>query len=218
MLFMPITRLSTLEPVMAALNASDIPREACLLVDTTSDVVKPWVEAFHESGWSIYDVQCTNNFATTHEGTRGKRLAHLKMRRFSQAMTQNCGRVLYTEDDTLVTPDVWSRLSALLDKGYLAASGVQRDRHGTDILGLWHYDKQTECFDPLSWTQEITGIVEADAVGHFCLMTTGQTYANAVISTTDTPIDRQHTFQMRPIAVDTAVWCGHIKPNGEVVL
>jgi hypothetical protein len=124
--------------------------------------------------------------------------------------------VLYCEDDTLYPPDVWSRLSALLDSGYAAASGVQRDRHGSGLMGLWRYDAAIECFDPLVIQGGLT--FEADAVGHYCLLTSADTYAACELPTsTVAPIDRSHTFQMRPIAVDSAVWCGHLLENGDVL-
>lgn len=208
-----MTRPWSVDPVLDALDNSNCPKTAVVLIDAPH-CIEPWVLGLTDRGWTIDSLRVTGN-AEPPTDRVARRLRHLQMRRLSQLMTEEYDRVLYLEDDTIVTPDCWSRLASLLDAGYTAASGVQRDRHGSGLLGVWGYDDDSECFDPLSVTD---GIYMADAVGHYCLMTSGQTYANAVIpSTTDASIDRAHTFQMRPIAVDTHVWTGHLLPDGTVL-
>ncbi len=196
---------------MAALNASDIPREAILVLDAPA--CEGWIRAFLESGWDIVSLTLTGN-EDPPSGRVERRERHLAMRRLSQTLTQWCERVLYLEDDTLVPPDVWSRLSALLDEGYMAASGVQRGRHGCPVCGVWRHDAELNIYDPF----EPDGIAEADAVGHYCLMTYGDLYATIPIAPrSNEPVDCAHTRHMAPIAVDSAVTCGHLLESGEVI-
>lgn len=211
MLFLPVTRAWSIEPVMAALNVSDIPRSVVLLIDSPG--CEGWFAAFADSGWAVRFV-CTHN-PYPPEGRVQRRRRHLAMRRLSQKMTANLDRVLYLEDDTLVPPDVWSRLSVGLDAGYVAASGVQLSRHEPRIPGIWRFNDGAGIYDPF----EPVGVETADAVGHFCLMTTGEAYANAPIKPNEyEPIDQCHTQQFAPIWVDPEVRCGHLKENGEIIV
>lgn len=196
---------------MAALNASDIPREVILLLDAPA--CEGWIRAFTDSGWNLVTLAMTGN-DDPPVSRQERRERHLAMRRLSQSITETFGRVLYLEDDTLVPPDVWSRLSSLLDSGYLAASGVQMARHETRCCGIWRHDADANIYDPFT----PVGIVEADAVGHYCLLTEGALYASIPIEPrSNEPIDCAHTRHLAPIAVDGAVRCGHLLENGEVL-
>lgn len=211
MIFMPITRLWSLDAVLTALNASDIPREAILLFD--APYMDMWVKSFEAAGWRVRAYATGNDEPPLERVARRPR--HLAMRLLSQELTKDCGRILYLEDDTLVPKDVWTRLSALLDTGYKAASGVQRGRHGQPLCGVWRYNRDANIMDVF----EPEGIVEADAVGHYCLMTTGDYYASIPIAPgANEPIDCAHTRHMAPIAVDSAVWCGHLLENGDIIV
>ena len=210
MLFLPVTRIWSIEPVVAAFDASDIPKEVYLLLDAPG--CEGWADAFHERGWLTHTVATRN--PDPPAGRLERRSRHRVMRTLSQEMTKNLGRVLYSEDDTLVPHDVWHRLSALLDAGYTAASGVQRGRHECNACGVWHWDREANIMDVF----HPHGIEEADAVGHYCLMTTGAAYAAAPLSEhPNEPVDTGHTRRLAPIAVDSSIWCGHLKENGEII-
>lgn len=214
MLFLPVTRSTNIERVVDAFDKSDIPKRLILLVDAP-DVGPMWVNAFYTRGWAmeVYDV----SEDTPPVARLERRSRHFKMRQMSQLLVRRRDeRILFSEDDTLVPHDVWSRLNAVMDSGFKAASGVQIDRHGSGLAGIWRYDESIECFDPAYPTRD-SGVIQADAVGHFCLLTDGQTYADTPILNAETPIDRQHTFGMRPIGVDTNVWCGHLLDDGSVI-
>jgi hypothetical protein len=195
---------------MASLEASDIPRKVILLLDAPG--CREWVRAFLDRGWQVRSTATGNPHPPIDRLERRPR--HLAMRRLSQDLTRDCGRVLYLEDDTLVPPDVWSKLSILLDRGYRAASGVQRGRHGQPACGVWRRDPVMPIMSPF----EPEGIEEAHAVGHFCLLTTGSLYATLpIVPGPDEPIDCAHTRRMAPIAVDSSVWCGHLLESGEII-
>jgi hypothetical protein len=210
-LFLPCTRKWSIEPVVAAFDASDIPKEVYLLLDAPD--CDGWFHAFAERGWHTH-VQLTHQ-AEPPAGRLERRARHRRMREISQDMTRNLGRVLYSEDDTLVPHDVWHRLSALLDAGYAAASGVQVGRHETRACGVWRWDKEANIMDVF----HPHGIEEADAVGHYCLMITGAAYAAAPISDhPDEPVDTGHTRHLAPVAVDSSIWCGHLLESGDIVV
>ena len=211
MLFMPITRPWAIEPVMTALNASDIPKEAYLLLDAPG--CDGWIEAFVDSGWDI-TVMVTGNPEPPEDHIL-RRTRHLAMRRLSQGLTRDLGRVLYLEDDTLVPPKTWEPLNHLLDEGYLAASGVQRGRRTCRACGVWYMNREAGILDPY----EPEGISEAAAVGHYCLLTYGNIYGTMPIDPgPDEPVDAAHTRHFAPIAVDASVWCGHLLSDGAIIL
>jgi hypothetical protein len=209
MIYLPVTRAWSIEPVVAALDASDVPKSVILLLDAPG--CEGWGRAFRERGWVTMTTRTGNPEPPADRLERRPR--HLAMRRLSQRLTAPYTRVLYVEDDTLVPPDVWTRLSALLDRGYRAASGVQRGRHGQPACGVWRQNGMAMTpFEP-------EGVVEADAVGHYCLMTSGATYAGyPIVPGPNEPIDCAHTRLMAPIAVDAAVWCGHLLESGEIIV
>ena len=212
MLFIPVTRPWAVEPVMAALNASDIPRSVVLLIDAPG--CEGWFDAFVASGWNVTLVMTHN--PEPPEDRIARRERHVTMRRRSQDLLRDYERVLCVEDDTLVPPDVWSRLSALMDEGYTAASGVQYGRYGQRIPGIWGYNADCGIFDPIF---PESGAKGADAVGHYCLMTTGTAYAMAPIAPREfEPVDIAHTKHLTPMAIDWNVVCGHLLEDGTVIL
>lgn len=219
MLVVPVTRPWAAGLVVTAFAESDIPREVTLILDAPD--CDEWIYAFLERGWKVHYARTGN--PAPPKGRFEARARHLALRSLSQRLVSaSCrlsDRILFSEDDTLVPPDVWGRLSACLDAGYRAASGVQRDRHGSGLLGLWRYDPEIEVFDPLSANPDGSdGVIEADGVGHYCLLTTAETYCTAALPPVPfTSIDRSHTHQMAPVAVDTRVWCGHLTEDGTII-
>jgi hypothetical protein len=211
MIFLPVTRQRYADDVIDALDKSDCPKRVILYLDNWG--CENWIYAFLVRGWSVTTYSSYNNEPPVDRVARRER--HRAMRKRSQELTRDCGRVLYLEDDTIVPPDVWSRLNAVIDSGYTAASGVQRDRHGSGWLGLWHYDTDSQCYDPVDIARD-SGVYSIDAVGHYCLLVDGRIYAQAQITEYDTSIDRTHTAQFGPIGVDSSVWCGHLTDNGVI--
>lgn len=210
--FLPVTRSWAVEPVVAALDASDTPRSVILMLDAPG--CWAWVDALTDRGWAVTTV--VTGREAPPEGRIERRARHLTMRRFSQELLCGYDRVLCVEDDTIVPRDVWTRLSALLDHGYEAATGVQYTKDGQRIPGVWWLDAALELYEPV-WGAE-GEIGEVDACGHYCLMTSGKTYAETPIEPrADEPIDRAHTRLFAPIAVDFGCVCGHLREDGAVI-
>jgi len=208
MLFLPVTRTRTMERVVASIEASDIPRKAIVLIDGPG--CEAWPKALTRAG---FDVEChvTGNGKAPFS-TDARRARHLRMRRLSQTLTRDKGRVLYLEDDGIVPADVWSRLSALLDSGYAAVSGLQTSRHGgLRAPGLWLHRNGLWA---TVWPSEASPV---DACGHFCLLTDGETYSRGFDLTGGEAIDRAHTQHLTPLGCDPDVVVGHLLDNGQVI-
>lgn len=211
-MFLPVTRLWAIEPVVEALDASDTPRSIVLLLDAPG--CEGWVDAFRKRGWAVLSIATGQEAPPIRRIER--RVRHLTMRRRSQELLRDYDRVLCVEDDTIVPPDVWTRLSVLLDSGYKAATGVQYTKDGQRIPGVWWLDAALELYEPVWGAAGEIG--EVDACGHYCLMTSGKIYADTPIEPReDEPIDRAHTRLFAPIAVDFGCVCGHLREDGAVI-
>ena len=221
MIFMPVTRPWAADRVIAALDASDCPKEIFLYIDAGGCM--RWVIELRRRGWAVdYTFSADASFnLPIPSGMVERRVKHNRMRLASQRIVSEVlglnELILFLEDDTIVPPQTWTNLSRLISGGAKSASGVQRDRHGSGLLGLWSYDANIECFDPVD-VEPDSGIRIVDAVGHYCFMTHGDTYVSAEIPPPITSIDRVHTRGCGPVAVDTGVWCGHLTESGEVIV
>lgn len=207
MLFLPVTRPP--DPrVVASLVASDIPRSAIVLVDSPHGAA--WPKALMAAGFAVTAHNTGNCRAPVSVDAR--RARHLSMRRHSQTLTRDCGRVLYLEDDGIVPPDVWTRLTRLLDSGYVAATGIETSRRGElRAPGLWLHRGDT-------WATVWPSVASpVDACGHFCLLTDGATYARVFTPEYGEAIDRAHTRLLTPLACDPDCVVGHLLDDGRVV-
>lgn len=220
MLFLPVTRPWAIEPVVSAIVASDIPPSVNLLIDAPG--CRGWVDAFLDYGWAVR-VRETGN-PTPPESRQERRNRHLAMRLLSQEMMGLYpGRILYLEDDTIVPENVWGRLSWYLDADFEAASGIQRARHEHKLYGVWRFNHEAQVWDVMdvSERRSMTGLPfvhEADAVGHYCFLTTGVDYGRHPIQPLpNEPIDIAHTKHFAPIGVDPTVVCGHLLETGEIL-
>lgn len=212
MLLLPVTRTWSLPAVCEAIAASDIPRHECILI-VDAPGCDAWKPSLESIGFTVREHKTGG--AVPPEGRYERRGRHLAMRRLSQKLVSGNRLMLCIEDDTLVPPDVWSRLSAVLESGYEAASGLQRGRHGDASCGVW---KRHPISGFLRTFRPYT-IASADACGHYCLMTTASAYAAAPIKPQPSePIDIAHTKSLAPIGIDPAVFCGHLLPDGTVLL
>jgi hypothetical protein len=207
MLFLPVTRPPD-QRVVASLAASDIPRHAIVYVD--SPHAEAWPKVLRSAGFDVSAHTSGNCRAPVSVDAR--RARHLAMRRASQRLTHSCGRVLYLEDDGIVPPDVWSRLSALLDSGYVAATGIETSRRGSlRAPGLWLHRGDTWA---TVWPHSASPV---DACGHFCLLTDGETYGRVFTPEYGEAIDRAHTRLLTPLACDPDCVVGHLLDTGQVV-
>jgi hypothetical protein len=108
------------------------------------------------------------------------------------------GPLLCIEDDILVPPDIYARLSAIGPH----ATGIQIARH--------------ECRRPVIYPAQgmREGIHPVDGCGMGCLLTTGEAYRAAILTDDGGAIDEQHTAHMRPLLADFDCVCGHITEEG----
>lgn len=193
---LPVTRDWTLRPVCDAIAASDIPRESLvLLIDAPG--CDEWFSELLMMGFNI-TVHRTGN-GQPPAGRVARRTRHRAMRLLSQTLVPESGPLLCLEDDILVPPDIYAKLSALAPH----ATGVQMDRHGS--LRPVIYPLRRKCG---------TGVELVQGCGHGCLLTTCEDYRAAEISDKDGAVDELHTSQLRPLYVDWSCVCGHLTASG----
>ncbi|MDZ4181148.1 MAG: hypothetical protein U1E29_18250 [Coriobacteriia bacterium] len=189
---LPVTRPWAMERVCAAIEASDIPRDRLILV-LDAPGCEAWEGALSALGFDV-DVHATGNPsppATWQE----RRPRHRTVRVLTQALVPD-GPLLCLEDDTLVPPDVWAKLSAIGPH----STGVQAGRHEMRGIGV-------------SGAPGKSRVEDATDCGHYCLYTTGEDYKRARIIMHGS-IDRKHTAQLRPLRVDWECVCGHLTGTG----
>lgn len=192
---LPVTREWTRELVCAAIKASDIPRGRLILI-----VDAPGCEAWEQSltglGFAV-EVRHTHN-DDPPAGRLERRARHRAMRRLSQRLVPD-GLLLSLEDDVLVPPDVYARLSAV--GPHVTAA----------IRGRW--GGNTPVVYPLrgQWGR---GVEAIEGCGYNCLLTTGEAYKAAGVRDLGGPADYEHTVQIRPLYVDWDCVCGHMTEHG----
>lgn len=198
-ILLPVTRPWAVDRVCRALALSDVPRGRLILI-LDAPGCESWGPALEEIGFSVetYETYETE----PPDGRLERRARHRAMRRLSQTLVGD-GHLLLLEDDTLVPPDVFSKLEST--EG--SVTGVQVSRHDlqAQIYGIQGFKNRS-------------GVEPIVSCGHFCMLTTGKDYKAAGIVDSDQPVDEAHTSQIRPLSVDWSVVCGHLNENGSVVL
>lgn len=200
---MPVTRAWTRQQVMASIAASDIPRTSVILVADAPNI-GPWDKDFADLGFDV-SVYHTGNSTPpdSHQlGNDPRRLVrmerHREMRRLTQRLVPD-GPLLCIEDDGILPPDVFARLSAAGPN----ATGVQLGRHAKRTPGV-------------IWPEKTEGIANVGACGHYCLLTTGETYKAAPIPEAGS-VDLGHTASIRPLVVDWDCKVGHLTEDEGVL-
>jgi hypothetical protein len=201
-------------PVIDALEGADpLEKRVVLLVDAPG--CEEWAREFKARGWET-DVYETGNdappddrFARRTRQRQMRELSRTILRRFESELT------LFIEDDTILPPNAWHTLYRSWFKTYAdAVSGLQYGRHGQVIPGLWRFNDAAACYDP-AWDQ---GTFKVDACGLYCLMMMSDHYARTKITNDDyLPVDICQTQNIHFIYADTAVRCGHLQENGEIL-
>lgn len=201
-ILLPVTRPWAVQPFVAALDATSVPRgRAIVYVDAPG--CDAWGPALSALG---FDVDVVTAFLPTTpppEDNRIRRRArHLQMRQITQQIVPD-GLLWCLEDDTLVPPDAWDRLIALGP----TASGVQRSRYDRSV-GVW---RDGELCAPRTYG---SGVTEADACGLYCLLTTGEEYRRPfTVRGFGGAVDAAQTAAMHP-RVDWELVCGHMTTEG----
>lgn len=192
-LLLPVTRSWTREAVCAAIEASDIPRERCILVLDAPDCLR-WEASLRTLGF-IVDTHLTFNPEPPTDRL-ARRIRHNAMREFTIGLVPD-GPLLILDDDTIVPSDVYARLSACGPH----STGVQRSRWGSTRCGVY---RDGYALRPG------TGVEDIDYCGHYCLLTTGEVYRETACHTPD-------QCYMQPIEglkVDWDCQCGHLTKEG----
>lgn len=196
---LPVTRSWSREAVIASIAASDIPQEDMLLIFDAPDV-GPWDTDLTALGFNV-TLHRTGNEAPPDsyligDAARAVRLErHRAVRRLTQTLVPD-GLLLCIEDDGILPPDVYARLSAAGPN----ATGVQIGRHNVRQPGI-------------VGATDTVGVADIDACGHYCLLTTGAAYKAAPIPERGS-VDIKHTYHIRPLVVDWDCIVGHLTEEG----
>lgn len=192
-LLLPVIRPWAMDAVVAAIAASDIPRERCMLIEDAPGC-ECWEPALDALGFSVIVYVTGSDYPP--EGRLARRPRHRAMVKLSQTLVPD-GPLLCLEDDILVPPDIFARLSAAGPN----ATGVQIARH--------------ESRRPVIYGKRAmgTGVEEVEGCGIGCLLTTGEAY-RAPLGDGPGPVDLELTQQIRPLVVDWGCVCGHMTDSG----
>lgn len=202
-ILLPVTRDWTREAVCKALGASDIPRRntnTILVFDAPVDE-KRWGESIYNLGFDIEMYSTGNTHPPDGLLPNVRRPRQAEMREFTTQIVDD-GPLLTLDDDTIVPPNVYRRLSyaALAHAGHAAA--IQVGRYVPDLCGVYRDGRALI---------EGHGIEPVDSCGHYCLLTTGEMYRQTAV-----PLDAT-SARMRPIPGLVADWdcvCGHLTREG----
>jgi hypothetical protein len=196
-LLLPVIRAWTRAAVCGAIAVSDIPREKLLLI-LDAPGCEPWGDSLEALGFDVTTHATGNDYPSDDRIERRPRWR--EMRRLSQTLVPG-GPLLCIEDDVIVCPDIYTRLSALGPH----ATGVVVDRGRG----------KTPVIYPLR-SRMGKGIEGVEGCGYNCLLTTGEAYRSAVLGNGPGPADIEHTAQLRPLRVDWGCICGHLTEKGEL--
>ena len=220
--FVPFTRRWCVERFFASLGASDVPLERCrltLYIDsddasllrhaTAEAEALPFAEiVLHYTAWAP-----PAEFAPTRE-RRGR---HGAMRSASAALIPDAKYLLLLEDDTLIPPDSWAKLTAGLDAGYDWVCGFEVGRWSCPCPGIWHISER----ERRSATPG-TGLERVDATGLYLVLTTPELYRSRRWDFWDNAwghdvsITYQMTLDGYKLGVDWSLTCIHMTQEGDL--
>lgn len=193
---LPVIRSWTCDAVCEALANSDIPRPSRVVLILDAPGCDEWIVKLARIGFGVNPHKTDNPYPP--EGRVERRSRWRAMRKYSQQLVPD-GPLLCVEDDVLVCPDFYARLSAIGPH----ATGVVVGRHGG----------RTPVIYPLK-PRMGSGVQEIWGCGYNCLLTTGEAYRGAVLGDGPEPADVEHTSQIRPLRVDWGCICGHMTESG----
>lgn len=192
---LPVTRAWTRQEVIDHIAASDMPRDRCVVI-LDAPGCEEWIPSLEALGFAVAAHETGNDHPPA--GRAERRARHRAMRRLSQSLVPD-GPLLCIEDDVLVCPDIYARLSAVGGN----ATGVVIARHASRIPVIY----------PLR-SRMGTGVESITGCGYNCLLTTGEAYKAAEVRDDGGAPDFEHTSQIRPLKVDWGCVCGHMTETG----
>jgi hypothetical protein len=194
-LLLPVIRDWTREAVVAAIAASDIPRERCILV-LDAPGCEAWEQSLVDLGFDV-ELHLTGN-PYPPEDRMARRPRWRVMRRLTQTLVPD-GPVLCIEDDTIACLDIYTRLPAIGPH----ATGIQIARHRSRRPILYPR------------TAMKVGVHPVDGCGFGCLLTTGEAYRAATLGVDlPGPADKELTAQLPGLMADFGCVCGHMTRKG----
>ena len=192
-LLLPVIRDWTRSRVIAAIAASDITRDRCILVLDAPGCGAWWPDLM-ALGFDV-DIYATGK-PYPPEGRIARRGRARENLKYMQTLVPD-GRLLCLEDDIIVPPDIYTRLSAVGPN----ATGVQIARHEYRVPVIYGRNEMG------------VGVQSIDGCGYGCLLTTGEAFRAPALGDGPGPVDYEHTAQIRPLVVDWGCVCGHITPE-----
>jgi len=187
---LPVIRDWTRERVIASIEASDIPREYLLLILDAPGCWE-WQRDLDRIGFDVTAHPTGNEYPP--EGRVDRRPRAREVVKLAQTLVP-FGPLLCLEDDIIVPPDIYARLSAAGPN----ATGVQIARHESRRPVIYGKRRMG------------TGIEAIDGCGFGCLLTTGEAYRRPMLGNGPGSADRELTTRIRPLVVDWECVCGHI--------
>ena len=189
---LPVIRDWTRESVIEAVSASDIPRDRVILV-LDAPGCEAWADSLAAIGFAV-DVHATGKDYPP-EGRVDRRPRWRANVKFTQTLVPD-GPLLCLEDDILVPPDIYTRLTAIGPH----ATGIQIARRSRRLV-----------LHPL--TLMGTGIANVGGCGFGCLLTTGEAYRTPV-GNGPGPVDEELTAHLPGLKADFGCVCGHMTKDG----
>lgn len=225
--FVPFTRRWCVTRFFASLAASDVPLHRCrltLYADTDDPALVtdlaaasealPFAEiVLHYTAW-----KAPAEFAPTRE-RRGR---HGAMRTASAGLIPEADYLLLLEDDTLIPPDSWAKLTAGMegfewDAGFDWVCGFEVGRWSCPCPGIWHLT-ETERRS----ARPGTGLEQVDATGFYLVLTTPELYRSRRWDYWDkdwghdVSITWQMTLDGYKLGVDWSLRCVHMTEDGDL--
>lgn len=193
---LPVIRPEACQPFCEALAASDIPRCRVVLVQDAPGC-ECWHDALDRLGFDV-EVHATGNDAPApREPLSVHRARQRAMRAFTLTIP-GTGPLLLLDDDAIVPPDVYARLTAIGPH----ATAVQVSRIGTRTLCGVYLDGAPQ--------KRRAGIELVDSCGHYCLLTTWEMYRTVAVR----PTGSSHVGDIEGLKVDWDCIVGHWTPEG----
>lgn len=223
--FCPFTRTWAVRPFFAALGASDVPFERARFVAYVDEADRKLVDAVKAAARALPFASVETHCSGVRPfpdalGAVRRRIRHATMREASMTLVDD-GPLLLLEDDTLIPPDTFARLSETL-AGCDWAIGAEVGRWGTvRPPGVWHFVREDgELVRKETVMPGTTATELVDATGFYCVLTTGAVYREMDCSTWSDMIglDTHATWRLteagRRLMVDWRVPCIHITEGG----
>lgn len=219
--FCPFTRPWAVKPFFEALKASDVPIEDAAFVAYVDSDDAALYAAVEEMALALPFRSVLIRFSGwappgEKADVKTRRRRQAIMRHTSQMLVGD-GEVLLLEDDTLIPPDAYSKLTK--SRGtYDWVIGTAVGRWGKRAIGAWHIsmrDGVPIAMESLMVTDKRRHRERVDATGFYCVLTSAEVYRLLDLTTwtNEMAYDVYTTWQLtlagRTLGIDWTVPCVH---------